>query len=141
MTETYEGACHCGALGVSYSTALRPGDAVIRECQCGFCRLHAAQVVSDPTGSLRFDERVPGTLHRYTFGLKTADYLLCTRCGAYMGAVITTEGARFGIVNIRTLADYYSFTGIIDLLSFDAEDLAQRVARRVANWTPVLGGT
>jgi len=141
MTETFEGSCHCGALGVSYSTAVRPGDAVIRECQCGFCRLHAAQVTSDPAGSLRFVERTPGTLHRYTFGLKTADYLLCTRCGSYVGALIDAEDGRFGIVNIRTLAGYHSFTGIVELVSFDTEDLAQRIARRVTNWTPVSDGT
>ena len=137
MTEIYEGSCHCGALGASYSTAIRPGDAEIRECQCAFCRLHAAQVVSDPLGSLRFVENVPGALHRYNFGMKTADYLLCTRCGAYMGAVLENEKGRFGIVNIRTLANYYDFTGIIDLVSFDTEDLAQRIARRIEKWTPV----
>jgi hypothetical protein len=44
--------------------------------------------VSDRTGAVRILVHDPALLIRYGFGLRTADFLLCGRCGTYLGAVM-----------------------------------------------------
>jgi hypothetical protein len=83
--QSHEGACHCRAIDFVYRTSLAPEAWQIRACQCTFCRIHAALSTSDPNGSLRFNEHVPGALNRYRFGYKTTDFLVCRNCGAYVG--------------------------------------------------------
>lgn len=135
---TYPGACHCGDVAVEYETAVPPAETDVRACQCSFCRMHGAQAVSDPDGGIRFIEKTRGALRRYTFGLKTADYVLCGNCGAYMGAVMR-DGSEsgYGIVNIRVLADRAAFTRAPRPAVYDGESVAERVARRRARWTPL----
>jgi len=61
---SYEGRCHCGAIGFTYRTAM-PGERwSIRTCQCTFCRLHDALSTSDPQGGLEFSIREPRQLQR-----------------------------------------------------------------------------
>ena len=96
---TYDGSCHCGALGWTFETAISPVAWTVRSCQCGFCKRHGARCTSDPKGAVtfRFDE--PEQLFRYRFGLQTADFLLCRRCGIYLGAVIETPDGAFATLN------------------------------------------
>lgn len=135
---TYEGACHCGRVTVAFETAIPPAETEVRACQCSFCRMHGSLAVSDPGGSLLFREQEPGAIRRYTFGLKTADYMLCGTCGAYMGAVMrVADGQAFGIVNTRVLARQRDFGQTPKAADYDSEDVAQRTARRRARWTPL----
>lgn len=76
-------------------------------------------------------------LRKYRFGLKTADFLLCKECGVYIGAVIETSGSAFGIVNVHALKESPGNFAATTPISYDAEDLAGRVARREERWTPV----
>src|SRR5688572_16101991 len=92
--ELHEGHCHCRAIGFRYRTALAPKDWVIRACQCSFCRAHAALSTSDPAGTLEFMEYAAAA-HRYQFGLKTADFLLCGNCGTYVGAMTRAGRTHF----------------------------------------------
>ena len=87
----YRGSCHCGALGFVYRTALELRDWPIRACQCTFCRAHGGLTTSDPEGSLVFIEHEPAMVHRYQFGKKITDFMICRRCGAYIGAAIWPE--------------------------------------------------
>lgn len=138
----HRGACHCGGVTVEYDTAVPPAETELRACQCSFCRMHGAEAVSDPDGLLRFRDATAGAMRRYTFGLKTADFILCGICGAYMGAVMADDtgpktGPGFGIVNTRVLADRSAFTRPAAPSVYDGEDLAGRIARRRARWTPM----
>ncbi len=134
---SYQGQCHCGALEVAYESALPAAQTQVRECQCSFCRLHASMTVSDPAGRVRFTETRPGSLNRYTFGLKTSESLLCAHCGAYMGALMASkDGAHYAIVNIRTLAERAQFTRPPEPSVYDGEDVAARIVRRKQKWTP-----
>ena len=135
MSKTYQGRCHCGAVSVAFSSDIPPAEAEVRECQCSFCRLHGARATSDPDGRLVFTEHEPDTLKRYAFGLKTADFLVCSRCGVYIGIQLTA-GAPVGIVNINTLDDRALFTAEPITADYDYEDTAGRIARREAKWTP-----
>ena len=83
----YEGHCHCRALGFTFDTdrPLAP-----RACRCGFCRKHAARTVADPRGSALLD--LGADVVRYRFGTRTTDFLICGRCGVYVGAAAELGG-------------------------------------------------
>lgn len=133
----YRGSCHCGGLAVEFDTAVPAGETEVRACQCSFCRMHGALVVSDPEGTVSFAEKTLGTMRRYTFGLNTADFLLCGNCGAYMGAAMRDGRGQYGIVNIRVLANRAEFTLPPRPADYDDESIADRLARRRARWTPL----
>lgn len=135
--QSYEGRCHCGAIGFTYRTAL-PGERwSIRACQCTFCRLHDALSTSDPQGTLDFAIREPGLLQRYRFGGRTADFLLCRRCGGYVGAQMIADGRTFGIVNLHALREPPAGLPLAVAMSYDGEAARERQERRVRRWTPV----
>ena len=141
LSQTHEGACHCRAIGLVYATSLAPEEWQIRACQCTFCRIHAALSTSDPSGSLRFDEHVPGALNRYKFGRKTADFLLCRNCGAYIGAMMESQSKGFGIINIRVLHSLLDRLPAAQPMIYEDEGSAARLARRESRWTPIEIGS
>ena len=133
----YDGTCHCGAIGFTYRSAVPPAAWAVRACQCRFCRAHDALSVSDPAATIAFRAAEPGMLQRYRFGLKTADFLLCRRCGTYIGAMIDTPRGRFGIVNTHALSDPAPALAAAEPMHYDGEDTAGRVERRENRWSPV----
>src|SRR5437879_815447 len=99
------GRCHCGNISFALETALEARTLPLRACQCSFCRMHGARTASDPAGRLQFMVAERAALSRYQFGLATAEFLVCARCGAYAGALMS-EGARaWGIVNANLFAE------------------------------------
>ena len=139
-SQSHEGVCHCRAIGFVYRTSLVPEEWPIRACQCTFCRIHAALSTSDPRGSLRFIEHVPGAVNRYTFGRKTADFLVCRNCGAYVGAMMRSGSKGFGIINVRVLHSLLDRLPEAQPMVYEDEGLAERVARRENRWTPIAVG-
>ena len=103
MAEAYEGSCHCGAIGWTYRTELAPWQWQVRSCQCSFCRRHATRCTSDPAGSAEFSIVDAEALHRYRFGLRSAEFLMCRRCGVYIGACADGPGGRFATLNLNAL--------------------------------------
>ena len=92
---------------------------------------------SDPGGALRFVESEPHCLVRYCFGLRTAEFLLCARCGVYLGAAITTSRGRYGIINVNALRPPLEGLPQPQAVSYESENESQRCARREARWTPI----
>ena len=102
------------------------------------CRTHGALSISDPAGLLTY--RVsPASLGRYRFGLRLADFLVCTHCGAYLGAYLEEgmeKGKRaFGVLNLNVL-DHRARFGSPRAMNYDGESEGQRLARRRERWTP-----
>ncbi len=135
---SFEGRCHCGAIGFAYETEAAASNWSVRACQCAFCRAHGALSTSDPRGKLRFTAVNTRHLQRYRFALKTADFLLCKNCGVYVGAVIETGAGRFGIINTRALAATPADIADVAPVSYDDEREAKRISRREHRWTPVV---
>lgn len=133
MRSDHVGGCHCGALAFTFATAIAPADWSMRECQCSFCLSHGALYAADPIGELRFHHRDPARLVRYQFALRTADFLLCSACGVYIGAV-ARSGLR-GIINAQSLAQRVALPPAQPVV-YDGESEADRLARRDARWTP-----
>ncbi len=137
MLLEFQGSCHCGAIGFRYRTTIAPERWSIRACQCRFCRVHDALSASDPTGSLEFTASDPDLLNRYRFGLRTADFLLCRECGVYVGALIETDQGQFGIINTYALVKAPEKLAVTGPVSYNSENIAERVSRRETRWTPV----
>jgi len=137
MKTDYAGSCHCGAIGFTYRTSIKPEQWSIRACQCSFCRAHNALSTSDPAGRIAFVASDPELLTEYRFGLKTADFLLCKQCGVYIGAIIASAGGVFGIVNVHALQQTPANLAAAAGISYDTEDVADRVSRREQRWTTV----
>ena len=126
----HSASCHCGAIGIAFETdkPLAP-----RACQCGFCRRHSARSVSDPEGQARIT--LGGEVQRYRFGKKLADFLICARCGTYVGAVAELDGETFAVLNLNAFDEpHLELAG--EPYSYDGESAEERNARRRQRWTP-----
>ena len=128
-----EGSCHCGAIAVALESAQAPEEMRVRICTCTFCARHRPRYTSDPAGRVTF--RAGDSLVRYRFGLGLADFLVCGRCGVFVGAFEPGEPPR-AVLNINVLADAARFTAAPRELDFDAEDAGTRATRHAQNWTP-----
>lgn len=134
--QEYVGSCHCGAIGFSYCTALNVPEWSIRACQCSFCRAHGARTTSDPDGNVRFSVRVPGLPGLYRFGQSVTDFLVCSRCGVYIGALIDTPKGKYGIVNVNALDPVPADIPVAEPMYYGAESKQERIARREQRWSP-----
>jgi hypothetical protein len=91
--------------------------------------------MGDRGGTVEFRAK-PGTLSRYRFGLGITDYLLCTNCGVYVGAVMPEENGAIGIVNVNSLDIRDTFDAAPPLHHYDGEDETRRRSRRRKFWMP-----
>lgn len=128
----YRGACHCGAVSAEYET-----DAPVRLRQdgCGFCRARGVKSASDPAGRLRIGSA--RALIRYRFGHRTADYLICPACGAYVATMMDGPNGPVGVVNVVGLDMPDLRDAPATLASLEGETPAERIARRLSRWTPM----
>jgi hypothetical protein len=78
-----------------------------------------------------------GLLERYRFSLKTPDFLLCKRCGVYVGAQIETAHGAFGIINTLTLTPVPDGLPVPTPGEYSSESSKERVERREKRWTPL----
>jgi hypothetical protein len=129
-----KGGYHCGNLTYVFEAGAGLDVLGLRLDMCGFCRAHGARNTSDPDGTMRIRLREPALLERYRFGLRTADFLVCRRCGVYIGASLEDK---WFTVNVNTFKpppppDFPAMPH-----DFDAETVEERIARRKRNWTPI----
>ena len=126
------GSCHCGVQKISFEThsSLAP-----RACQCRFCRKHGARTVTDPGGSAAL--LLGPDVRYYRFATRTTDYVLCGRCGVYLGAVAAIGDGTFSTLNLNAFDDPR-----LDLdaepVSYEGETADQKRARRALRWTPTI---
>ena len=136
---TIRASCHCGRIGFCFDTPLAPQDLPLRRCGCSFCRRHGARTCTDPAGSVRFEISEPAALRRYRVGLRSADFLLCAECGTYLAALIEVGGKAYATLNANCFEQAEMLTQDAPIVVYEGETLEQRMARRVAKWTPVSG--
>src|SRR3546814_18751154 len=65
----------------------------VQTCALPICTIHDAE-----------------SAQRYRFGLGTADYFLCGRCGVYVAAVLAARDGLYGTAIVNALADAERFT-------------------------------
>jgi hypothetical protein len=128
----YRGACHCGAVRAEYET-----DAPVRLRQdgCSFCASRGVKSASDPDGRLRIAS--DARLIRYRFGHRTADFLICPACGAYVATLMDSARGPIGVINVVGLAIPELKDEPAALASLEGETPDERIARRLSRWTPM----
>lgn len=135
----YEGRCACGAVHVAFETDVAPSAWVLRACQCSFCRRHDARTVADPAARLLITAESSEDLIRHRFALRTADFLVCRHCNAYLAAVIEdADGRAFATLNTNILEVRPALTQPASPVDYDGESAEARIARRLRAWTPVV---
>lgn len=75
-----KGACHCGA--VKFRVTLADGLNTARRCNCSFCRMRGAVVVTAANGALEVVEGAD-RLTLYQFNTGVAKHYFCSVCGIY----------------------------------------------------------
>lgn len=129
------GQCHCGKLKATFESQKTPQDLGVRTCQCAFCRAHGAVNISDPDGLTTIDGAADD-VNRYTFALRTADFLICKTCGVYIAAVMGEGDRIVSTLNVAGLR-MSEFDGVEEApMVYDAETTQSRIDRRYDKWTP-----
>jgi hypothetical protein len=130
------GSCHCGGVRVEIHTERALSAISLRACQCGFCRRHGVKTFTDPAGLARIAS--DRSLVRYRFGKGTADFLLCPRCGTYIGAVFEDRGRHLATINVVGLQIAPLAARAAEPVHYEDEDIETRRKRRQAVWMPAV---
>jgi hypothetical protein len=134
----HRGGCHCGNLRLTLRLSKPPAEVRLRACGCSFCRAHNTRTTSDAQGSVEIRAADWSLVEAYRFGSGTAEFLLCRRCGVYIGAVCDTSAGLRATINTNSLDDRAHFTQPATAVDHDGERLEDRLARRARTWTPAI---
>lgn len=128
------GSCHCGNISFALNWAPEPSAIPARACTCSFCTKHGGVWTSCPTGSLRVTVKDPAFVSRYSFGTKTAEFHICSRCGVVPVVTSRIDGRLYAVVSVN------AFEGVAPSrlqrasATFEGESEEARLARRKLNW-------
>lgn len=128
----YSGACHCGVVRAEYET---DQPVRLRQDGCSFCAARGVKSASDPEGRVALI--ASEQLTRYRFGHKTADFLICPTCGAYVATCMESPRGRVGVINVvgLNIAELKNLPAT--LTGLEGESSEERLQRRIARWTPM----
>lgn len=128
------GRCHCGNIAFQLDWQPEPVEIAARVCSCSFCIKHGGVWTSCPTGVLAIEIRDASRASTYSFGTRTADFHVCTVCGAVPVVTSKIDGHTYAVVNVNTTEDVEPALLKRVSTSFDGEDEATRLQRRARNW-------
>ena len=134
----FHSSCHCGNLKADLETRLRAGELTLRSCQCSFCTRHRSRNVVDKDGRVRIRVSDADLLSRYQWNLRSAEFLVCKRCGNYLGCAMRVGEGWVASLNTNLFAEVAQFTQAALEVNYDSETLEQRRRRREASWTPAM---
>lgn len=134
----HAGGCHCGNLRTRLRLTKPPAENQVRACGCAFCQANNTRTVADPAGMFEVWAVDWSLVEPYRFGSRTADYLVCRRCGIYIAAVCETPAGTRAVVNTNALDDRAAFTQAPTPTDYDGETVAERLARRAVRWMPAV---
>jgi len=128
------GACHCRNITFALTWEPDPAEIPARACACSFCTKHGGVWTAHAKGSLRIEIGNPAQVSNYSFGTRTAQFHVCTRCGG-VPVVTSRIGDRlYAVVNVNTFEDVDPSLLRRTPASFDGESEAARLERRTRNW-------
>lgn len=129
------GSCHCGCIGVEFSTCQAPATISPRACDCSFCQKHGAAYVSDPAGKLCLTIAKPSAVRSYRQGSEVARFQLCGECGVLVAVTFEHGGRFYGAVN-ATCLDGSAILGTAVFASPQLLSSEAKVARWLQAWVP-----
>lgn len=133
----HHGGCHCGNVRWTLRSHLTSSELPARACQCSFCRKHGALSTSDSQGEMHFTVQDRNAMVRYQFATKTADFLICRKCGVYVGAQMREDARYYAIANLNTIDGDGEFAQRAEPMDYSRENASARRTRRANRWTPV----
>ncbi len=92
--DTYDGACHCGA--VQFRVTLTGGLAAARRCTCSLCRMRGAVALTALPGDFEITAG-QDALTLYQFNTRVAEHYFCKICGIYTHHRRRSNPNEFGI--------------------------------------------
>jgi hypothetical protein len=128
------GSCHCRNIGFSLAWEPDPAEIPARACTCSFCVKHGGVWTSFPKGALEVTVQNPALVSKYSFGTRTAEFHVCSRCGIVPVVTSLIDGRLYAVVSV------HAFEGVDPRLlrqvpaSFEGEGTDDRLARRKRNW-------
>jgi hypothetical protein len=128
------GRCHCGNISFQLRWLPEPTEITARSCTCSFCTKHGGVWTACPDGELTVSIRDPALRSSYGFGTKTAEFHVCSRCGAVPVVTSQIDGATYAVVNVNAFEGVDSSLVTRAPVNFDGEDEKVRLARRKRNW-------
>lgn len=131
-----KGKCHCGNIAFSLSWDPDPGEIQARVCDCTFCQKHGGVWTSNPRGALDVKVEDPGKVSRYAFATGTADFHICARCGVVPLVSCTLDGKVYAVVNVNAFDNVDPAIVRKAPITFEAEEMGSRLARRKRTWIP-----
>ena len=128
------GSCHCGNITFSLDWRPEPAEIPARACSCSFCLKHGGLWTSCPMGSLRITIRQPALVSRYSFGTRTAEFHVCSRCGVVPVVTSRIDGRLYAVVSVNAFQDVDPALLKRAAAGYDDESESARLARRKLNW-------
>lgn len=136
-----DGGCHCGNIKFVFQW---PGDAQeipVRACSCTFCMMHGGTYTSHRESELSAHIKDPALVSKYRFGTRTAEFYVCSRCGAIPFVTSEIGGHLYAVVNVNTFHGFDRSRFQRATTDFDGEDSESRLDRRSKTWIPNVGIT
>ena len=128
------GKCHCSNISFTLEWKPEPSAIPARTCTCTFCVKHGGVWTSCPGGSLKVAVENPSLVTKYEFGTKTAQFLVCSRCGVVPVVTSVIDGRTYAVVSVN------AFEGVDPALirnspaDFEGESKDARLDRRKQRW-------
>ena len=130
------GRCHCGNIAYDFLWPYAGSQIPVRACSCTFCLKHGGVYTSHPDGELSAHIEEPNHVNPYTFGTKTAEFFICTLCGAVPFVTSTIDKRLYAVVNVNTFEGVDRSELSSSVTDFDSENVGDRLDRRKRKWTP-----
>ena len=130
------GSCHCGNIAFKLDWSPDPTAIPARACTCSFCQKHGGVWTSNPQGALDVEVKDPSLVSHYAFGTKTAQFHICSRCGAVPVVTSEIDGNTYAVVSVNAFDNVDASMLQRASASFDGEAEGERLARRARNWIP-----
>lgn len=130
------GSCHCTNMTFKLAWEPEPAEIPARACGCSFCSKHGGVWTSCACGSLEVRVQEPSLVSRYSFGTRTAEFHICTRCGIVPVVTSRIAGRLYAVVSVNAFENVNPSLLRHAAASFDGENEEVRLARRARNWIP-----
>ena len=129
-----KGGCHCGNISFELTWEPDPAEIPARACGCSFCVRHGGIWTSNPAGALRVSIADRSLVSSYSFGTRTADFHVCSRCGVVPLVTSTIDEHTYAVVNVNAFDNVAPSLLRHTPVSFDGESVELRLQRRKRNW-------
>jgi hypothetical protein len=133
-----EGKCHCGNISYEFDIPGEAKDLPVRACSCTFCVKHGGAWTSHRQGKLAAVLRDAAKVSKYHFGTRTAEFYVCSNCGAVPFVTSEIDSHLYAVVNVNTFEGVDPASLAKAAADFEGETTDNRLARRKQRWIPTV---